>query len=178
MSVSKQEKGLCAWNEEKHFAVRSWRLMADFTWRTEVVASASFCKFPTVICKFRLHSMYFFFPRLPSESFLEGNSIEWLFVLMQIFLESRQPSEPLTMTWRGVSFRVCCLLPRLEPGFLGPRGIWLSVILLGILSSGSRGWYFCKWSEGSFIHANVCHTLLHRQLPELRPSGCVLNYYT
>lgn len=61
MSVSKQEKGLCAWNEEKHFAVRSWRLTADFTWRTEVVASASFCKFPTVICKFRLHSMYFFF---------------------------------------------------------------------------------------------------------------------
>lgn len=122
-----------------------WRLMADFSQRTEVVALASFCKFPTVICKFRVHSFFFFsLSRLPSASFLEWDSIECLFVLIWIFLESWQPSDPLNITWKGASFRVCYLLLMLELGFLGPKGIWLSVILLGLLSSESQGVMFLQ----------------------------------
>lgn len=122
-----------------------WRLMADFSQRTEVVALASFCKFPTVICKFRVHSFFFLsLSRLPSASFLEWDSIECLFVLIWIFLESWQPSDPLNITWKGASFRVCYLLLMLELGFLGPKGIWLSVILLGLLSSESQGVMFLQ----------------------------------
>lgn len=140
-----------------------WRLMADFSQRTEVVALASFCKFPTVICKFRVHSFFFFsLSRLPSASFLEWDSIECLFVLIWIFLESWQPSDPLNITWKGASFRVCYLLLMLELGFLGPKGFDYQLSCSVCCPVNLRGWCFCKWSHGSFIRANVCHALLRR----------------
>lgn len=160
MSVSKQRKGLCAWNEEKHFTVQGWRLLAGFTWRNETVASASFWKFPTVICKLRWHSFFFFSPSgLHSDCSLEGDSVE------HRFCTKADPFRILTAQWNT---------PReIERRFLPCFAVFCSGWSRG--SWGQKG-LDCRLSCLACCLVGLQADTSSRQT--LHPAGCRSSHYT
>lgn len=171
LSLSRWGKDPCEWNEEKRLTVRSWRLVANFTWRTKAVASASFCKFPMVIHSSKLHfeSFFFFFGRgfnraafFKNTNLFRSQMAQWTTVTTKHRSVEVFPcvfADLLVWSWRQKGFGIS--YPPWSAVQCVSRKMLLQVVRCLIL--------------GSLLHANCSHTLLHRQPSVLCPSGCMLN---